>query len=108
VVEKASGLTYKDYIEKKIFEPLGMRRSSYCNSYENVERRAHGYRTRNGQIMRAPTTVPTWGFAAGSLCSTAADMITRLKAVHGGKVLSPASYKELTTLPAAVAEAFST
>jgi CubicO group peptidase (beta-lactamase class C family) len=97
VVEKASGMSYEDYVEKKIFEPLGMRRSSYCNSYENVERRAHGYRTRNGQIMRAPTTMHTWGFAAGALCSTAADMITWLTALHGGKVLSPASYTELTT-----------
>src|SRR5262245_41018876 len=31
VVEKASGGTYEDYIEKKIFAPLGMTRSSYCN-----------------------------------------------------------------------------
>lgn len=97
VVEKASGMSYEDYVEKKIFEPLGMKRSTYCDSYANIERRAHGYRTRNGQIMRAPTSVHTWGFAAGSLCSTAADMITWLKALHGGKVLSPASYAELTT-----------
>jgi CubicO group peptidase (beta-lactamase class C family) len=97
VVEKASGMSYEDFIEKRIFEPLGMRRSSYCDSYANIERRAHGYRTRNGQIIRAPTTVPTWGFAAGSLCSTAADMITWLKSLHGGKVLSASSYKELTT-----------
>jgi len=97
VVEKASGMSYEDYVEKKVFEPLGMQRSAYCDSYANIEHRAHGYRTRNGQIIRTPTSVPTWGFAAGSLCSTAADMITWLKALHGGKVLSPASYKELTT-----------
>jgi CubicO group peptidase (beta-lactamase class C family) len=97
VVEKASGMTYEDYIEKKIVEPLGMKRSMYCNSFENIERRAHGYGIRNGQIMRAPTNIHTWGFAAGSLCSTAADMITWLKALHGGKLLSPASYAEMTT-----------
>jgi CubicO group peptidase (beta-lactamase class C family) len=28
IVEKASGMTYEDYVEKKIFEPLGMSRSS--------------------------------------------------------------------------------
>ena len=32
VVEKASGMTYEDYVEKKIFEPLGMTRSMYCNN----------------------------------------------------------------------------
>jgi CubicO group peptidase (beta-lactamase class C family) len=97
VVEKASGLSYEDYVEKRIFQPLGMTRSMYCESYENVERRAHGYSLRGGRLLRAPTTIHTWVFAAGSLCSTAADMVTWLKALHGGKVLSAASYKEMTT-----------
>src|SRR5687768_14545059 len=97
VVEKASGGTYEDYIEKKIFEPLGMKRSMYCNSSENIERRAHGYQVQNGNVRRAPTNVHTWPFSAGSLCSTAGDLVTWLKALHGGKVLSPASYAEMTT-----------
>jgi len=32
IIEKASGMTYEDYVEKKIFEPLGMTRSMYCNN----------------------------------------------------------------------------
>jgi CubicO group peptidase (beta-lactamase class C family) len=97
VVEKASAMSYEDYVEKKLFEPLGMKRSMYCNSAENVERRAHGYQVQNGQIRRAPTNVHTWPFAAGSLCSTAGDLVIWLKALHGGKVLSPKSYAEMTT-----------
>src|SRR5687768_18410804 len=97
VVEKASGGSYEDYVEKKLFQPLGMKRSLYCNSTENVERRAHGYQVQNGVIRRAPTNVHTWPFSAGSLCSTAGDLVTWLKALHGGKVLSPASYAEMTT-----------
>ncbi|HSA56918.1 MAG TPA: serine hydrolase domain-containing protein [Gemmatimonadaceae bacterium] len=97
VVEKASGMTYEEYVEKKLFEPLGMRRSMYCNSSENVERRAHGYGVQNGVIRRAPTNVHTWPFAAGSLCSTAGDLVTWLTALHGGKVLSPKSYAEMIT-----------
>jgi CubicO group peptidase (beta-lactamase class C family) len=97
VVEKASGMTYEDYVEKKLFEPLGMKRSSYCNGAENVERRAHGYGMQNGIIRRAPTNVHTWPFSAGSLCSTAGDLVTWLKALHGGKVLSQKSYVEMTT-----------
>ena len=97
VVEKASGGTYEDYIEKKLFAPLGMKRSMYCNSAENVERRAHGYQIANGQIRRAPTNVHTWPFSAGSICSTAGDLVTWLKALHGGKVLSAKSYAEMTT-----------
>jgi CubicO group peptidase (beta-lactamase class C family) len=95
VVEKASGVSYEEYVEKRIFEPLGMTRSMYCNSSENVARRAHGYGVQNGMIRRAPTNVHTWPFAAGSLCSTAGDMVTWLQALHGGRVLSAESYAEL-------------
>jgi CubicO group peptidase (beta-lactamase class C family) len=97
VVEKASGMTYEDYVEKRLFEPLGMKRSSYCNSAENVERRAHGYAIQNGMVRRAATNVHTWPFSAGSLCSTAGDLVVWLKALHGGKVLSPKSYAEIIT-----------
>ena len=97
IVEKASGMTYEDYIEQRIFAPLGMRRSMYCNSSENVPGRANGYRVQNGMIRRAPTNVHTWPFAAGSLCSTAGDLVTWVRALHGGQVLSPRSYQEMIT-----------
>ena len=95
IIENASGMTYVDYIEKKIFEPLGMTRSMYCNNSENVPRRAYGYGMRNGITRRAPEIVHTGTYAAGALCSTAEDMITWLQALHGGKVLSPKSYAEM-------------
>jgi CubicO group peptidase (beta-lactamase class C family) len=95
VVEKASGMSYEDYVEQKIFAPLGMKRSMYCNSSEVVERRAHGYGYRGRDVRRAPMNVHTWPFSAGSLCSTAGDLVTWLHALHGGKVVSPASYAEM-------------
>lgn len=99
IIEKASGETYADYIEQRIFAPLGMTRSMYCDSGENVPRRAHGYIVyNNGVINRVPTNAHTWmPFAAGSLCSTAGDLVTWVKALHGGKVLSPGSYQEMIT-----------
>lgn len=99
VIEKASGMSYEDYVEQKMFAPLGMTRSRYCNSSEVVERRAHGYGYRPGgrEVQRAPMNVHTWPYSAGSLCSTAGDMVTWLHALHGGKVLSPASYQEMIT-----------
>lgn len=97
IIEKASGMSYEDYIEKKIFTPLGMKRSMYCNSDENVERRAHGYGYERTTLRRASTNVHIWPFSAGSICSTAGDLITWLEALHGGKVLTPKSYTEMTT-----------
>ncbi len=98
VIERASGMTYEDYIEQQIFAPLGMTRSMYCHSEENIPRRAHGYFvSRDRVIRRAWTVAHTWPFAAGSLCSTVGDMVTWLQALHGGGVLSPTSYAEFIT-----------
>ena len=98
VIEEASGMTYEDYIEREIFEPLGMTRSMYCHSEENVPRRAHGYFvSRDSVVRRAWTVSHTWPFAAGSLCSTAGDTVAWREALHGGRVLSPASYAEFIT-----------
>jgi len=100
VVERASGMSYENYVEQKMFAPLGMTRSSYCNSSETVPRRAHGYAVQNGLVRRAATNVHTWPYSAGSLCSTAGDLVTWLKALHGGKVLSQRSYTEMTSASA--------
>ena len=97
VVEQASGMSYEDYVEQKLFAPLGMKRSMYCNSGEVVERRAHGYGYRGRDLTRAPQNVHRWPYAAGSLCSTAGDMAAWLRALHGGRVLSPKSYSEMIT-----------
>jgi len=90
VIEKASRMTYEDYIEQSIFAPLGMTRSMYCNSAENVTHRAHGYVvSRDSVIRRAWTIAHTWPFAAGSLCSTVPDMVSWLQALHGGRCSRP-------------------
>jgi CubicO group peptidase (beta-lactamase class C family) len=97
IVEKASGMSYEEYVEKKIFEPLGMTRSRYGNNSKNLPRRAYGHGMRNGMSGRVPEIVHTGTYAAGALCSTAEDLLTWLRALHGGKVLTPKSYAEMIT-----------
>jgi len=97
VVERASGMSYEAYLEQRIFGPLGMTRSMFCNSSLNVPRRAHGYGLQNTVIRRAPMVQYAWVFAPGALCSTAADLVAWLQALHGGRVMSPESYAEMTT-----------
>ena len=97
IIEKVSGMSYEDYIEQRIFAPVGMTDSRYCSNTEVVERRAHGYQYDDGKVQRADYVDHRWPYSAGSLCSTAADMVTWLNALHGGKVLSERSYREMTT-----------
>jgi len=97
IIETVSGRSYEEYVEEELFASLGMTRSSYCSNRDVVERRAHGYQlTEDGLIHRSYTS-HVWPFSAGSLCSTTGDLITWLRALHGGQVLPEASYQEMIT-----------
>ena len=97
IIEAVSGKTYEEYVEEELFADLGMTRSSYCSNAEVVERRAHGYQLTPSGLTRRPYTSHVWPFSAGSLCSTTGDLVTWLRALHGGEVLPEGSYREMIT-----------
>ena len=97
VIEKVSGEKYGDYVKEHIFEPLGMSRSYYCDEDAVVARRAHGYDQGPQGLVQKAYLDHTWPYAAGSLCSSAGDLVRWNLALHGGKVLSAASYADMTT-----------
>ena len=97
IIAQVSGRSYEDYVETELFAKLGMARSSYCSNTDVVPRKARGYRlTREGLIQGAYTN-HLWPYSAGSLCSTVGDLVTWLRALHGGRVLPDASYREMIT-----------
>lgn len=97
VIEKASGMSYENYIEQRIFAPLGMTSSRYCNNAESIPLRAKGYSITAAGSSPASPNDHTWPWSAGSLCSTTDDLVKWMKALHGGKVLSAKSYAEMTS-----------
>lgn len=48
IIERAAGMPYEDFLRTRIFEPLGMSRSSQDHSAEILPDRANGYRLRPG------------------------------------------------------------
>jgi CubicO group peptidase (beta-lactamase class C family) len=96
VIEKVSGGTYADFVKKNLFDRFGMPGSRYCSNSEIIKRRAEGYEF-TGQLNARSHIDHTWPYAAGSLCSTTWDLVAWSQALHGGRVLSPASYRLMTT-----------
>lgn len=97
IIEKLSGVTYSDFVRTNIFDKVGMKSSYYCSESEIHHHHAHGYDTLGDTLILKGAISHAWPFAAGSLCSTAADLSAWLAALHGGKVLSAESYREMTT-----------
>jgi D-alanyl-D-alanine carboxypeptidase len=97
IIEAVSGQTYAEHLQRTIFEPLGMRESGDC-AVDDMEDRASGYRPGpDGGFLPAEEFNRRWGFSAGGLCSSAEDLLTWMRALHGGRVLGEPSYRELVT-----------
>ena len=75
IIELLSNDTYENYIEKNIFERLGMSNSSYGNTRELVKNRVNGYEEGESGFVNANFLSMTLPHAAGSLTSTVDDML---------------------------------
>ncbi|MBW3535940.1 MAG: beta-lactamase family protein [Gemmatimonadetes bacterium] len=97
VIEAAAERPYEDYVRERLFGPAGMEGSYYCSERAVRDGRAHGYDGSPDGLVRAAYLDHTWPYAAGSLCSTAGDLVRWNRALHGGRLLSPGSYRAMTT-----------
>lgn len=104
VIEQVGGQSFREFARQRLFEPLGLTHTAIDNNDEIVLRRASGYfrdPARKGVFENAEYVHMSVPHAAGALRSTAGDLIKWTTALHGGRVLSKTSYKEMTT-PASV------
>lgn len=97
IIEEVSGRTYEDFVKEELFEPLGMEGSYYCSETAIRPNRAHGYDANPEGLIRKRYLDHTWPYAAGSLCSTAGDLVRWNQALHHGGVLAPESYESMIT-----------
>lgn len=109
IIEVASGEKAGDFFEREFFAPLGMKNTKLLGLDETLQHQ------KDPESMDMPSryfVTPTGGepqfnlakhpftmtpFTDGGVASTTADLITWHKALHSGKVLSQASYKQMTT-----------
>jgi CubicO group peptidase (beta-lactamase class C family) len=98
IIEKASGQSYASYLDDRLLGPAGMNDSHYCDEEAAVERKADGYQWSNeGTLRRKDYLDHTWPYSAGSLCSSAPDLVAWIQALHGGEVLPDSMYEAMTT-----------
>lgn len=98
IIEALSGQSYEDFVQERLFAPAEMTDSYYCDEVAVRDRRAHGYDVAGPEeLIRAGYLDHDWPYAAGSLCSTVGDLVRWNRALHGGRILSPTSYREMTT-----------
>ncbi len=97
IIEKVSGQKYAEYLDHRLFGPLGLKATRYCTSRSIVPGRTPGYNAGpDGFTNAAPINVDQ-AFAAGALCSTASDLLAWTRALEAGRAVKPDSYRLMTT-----------
>jgi D-alanyl-D-alanine carboxypeptidase len=97
VIEKVHGKPYGVVLRDEIARPLGLASLGWCGSVA-TDRAAAGYmRTSDGKAAAPIQQHVSQGLGAGGICSTAGDLARWNHALHGGRVLSAASYAAMTT-----------
>ena len=91
IIEVLSGDTYENFIEKNIFERLGMKSSSYGNNREIVKNRVNGYEQGENGYVNANFISMTVPHAAGSLTSTIDDMLKWQNALTNNTLIKATS-----------------
>jgi D-alanyl-D-alanine carboxypeptidase len=96
VVEKASGAPLAKVFKTRFFAPLGMTHSALDDETEIADGRARGYSgSAPGKFENAAFLSMSIPGGAGSIRSTASDLVKWNAALYGGKVLKPASLKAM-------------
>ena len=103
VIEKITGLPYRDYVQKNIFDRAGMSASGFFRLdqvHENIAEGCDPLRDTSGQISgwkRNIYSFPPIGSPDSGAYVTARDLDRFLRAVQAGGMLSPQMVRSLAT-----------
>lgn len=87
IIEEISGMPYEDFVQKRIFDVLGMKNSYYGNKSRIIKNRASGYQPTQDGIKNADRISMTIPYAAGSLMSCVDDMLLWSNAIHNNTLI---------------------
>jgi len=97
IIEKLSGLSYSDYLQKNIFDRLEMKNSGVDKLDSVLAMRARGYSRIGKKTINADFISMAWPFSAGVLYSTVGDLYKWDRALYGNKILSKESLQKMFT-----------
>src|SRR5947208_13236229 len=97
LLEKITGQRYQDFVRDNLFAPLGMTESGYDSRAAIILHLAWAYSHGANGTVNAGYMVMPIALSAGYLYSTTEDLWRWEQGLFGGKVLTTASLKKMTT-----------
>jgi CubicO group peptidase (beta-lactamase class C family) len=97
LVETLYAKPFADVIRDEFAVPLGLGATRFCENAAGANGQALGYARTGARFETAPYQHISHAFADGSLCTTVGDLDRWNRALHGGRVVSAASYARMIT-----------
>jgi CubicO group peptidase (beta-lactamase class C family) len=98
LIHKVTGKFYGDFLQERIFKPLGMTTARVISETDIVPNRAAGYTLVKGELKNQEWVSPTVNSTAdGSLYLTVKDMVKWDAALNGEKLLKKTSLAQMWT-----------
>lgn len=95
IIEVVTGQSYESNLDQDIFQPLGLQNTYY--ELPPAALAATGYDNSSGPLEPVTPWTRSSAFAAGAMSANVYDLVTWENALMHGQVVSPASFKEMTT-----------
>ncbi|NER14708.1 serine hydrolase [Leptobacterium flavescens] len=96
IIEKLSGESYANFIQKNIFDKAGMNSSYYANHFKLIKGRASGY-MRSNEYINANYISFSIPYAAGSLMSNTNDLLKWQQAINNNTFVKEETIKKAFT-----------
>ncbi len=90
IIQRVSGDTYQDFLQKNVFDPLGLEHTGYDSSHPTGTGHAVGYVYANNHYVPARFVNMSVPFSAGALYSTTLDLYKWDRAVKAGNLIPKA------------------
>jgi D-alanyl-D-alanine carboxypeptidase len=98
LIHKVSGEFWGDFLQHRVFAPLGMKHTRVISEADIIPNRAAGYMLKNGALKNQQWVSPTVNNTAdGSLYFTVEDLAKWDEALDTRKFISRASYQQMWT-----------
>ncbi len=94
IIEIITGDSYANFIQKNIFDKLGMKNSYYGSMKNIIKNRAYGYKQAENGYANADYLSLTLPYAAGSLMSNVDDLLIWQKALNTNQLITQKSYEK--------------
>jgi CubicO group peptidase (beta-lactamase class C family) len=99
LIHRVTGKFYGDFLQERIFQPLGMSTTRIISEADIIPNRAGGYRLVKGQLKNQDWVAPSVNTTAdGSLYFSILDLAKWDAALYGDKLLKPSSLEQMWTV----------